>query len=94
MRGDIKEAVLGGVRLATLRAFRSEQEAIYRAARPASAKLADDARDGWVNGVPMQWMTDWPMPYPLFIEHGAGSRTPPSTASLMSPRIRTAAPPG
>ena len=74
MRGDNKKAVLGGVRLATLRAFRSEQEAIYRAARPVSAKLADDARDGWVNGVPMQWMTDWPMPYPLFIEHGAGSR--------------------
>ena len=66
--------VLGGVRLAILRAFRSEQEEIYREARPISAGLADEARDVWVNGVPMQWMVDWPMPYPLFVEHGEGSR--------------------
>jgi glutamate-1-semialdehyde 2,1-aminomutase len=57
-----------------LRAYRGDQELMYRASRPVSARLARDARDGWVNGVPMQWMTDWPLPYPLFIESGAGSR--------------------
>ena len=38
------------------------------------SELARDARDGWVNGVPMQWMTDWPLPFPLFIDRGKGSR--------------------
>ena len=65
---------LGGVHLARLRAFRAAEDATYSAARPRSAELAAQARDGWVNGVPMQWMTDWPLPYPLFIERGEGSR--------------------
>ena len=65
---------LGGVEMARLRAFRAAEEATYSAARPRSANLAAQARDGWVNGVPMQWMTDWPLPYPLFIERGKGSR--------------------
>ena len=65
---------LGGVELARLRAFRAAEEATYTAARPRSAALAAQARDGWVNGVPMQWMTDWPLPYPLFIDRGQGSR--------------------
>ena len=65
---------LGGIRLDTLRGFRAAQEQQYCASRPISARLAQEARDGWVNGVPMQWMTDWPLPYPLFIERGEGSR--------------------
>ena len=67
-------STLGGIDLARLRAFRAEEEATYSAARPRSAVLAAQARAGWVNGVPMQWMTDWPLPYPLFIERGEGSR--------------------
>ena len=65
---------VGGVSRATLSAYRAAQEAIYCAARPRSAELAAEARDAWVNGVPMQWMTDWPLPYPLFIDRGEGSR--------------------
>jgi len=66
--------MLGGIGIDRLRAYRAEQELLYRASRPVSARLARDARDGWVNGVPMQWMTDWPLPFPLFIKAGAGSR--------------------
>ncbi len=66
--------MLGGIGIDRLRAYRAAQELLYRASRPVSARLARDARDGWVNGVPMQWMTDWPLPFPLFIEAGAGSR--------------------
>ena len=65
--------MLGGIPLDRLRAFRAEQERAYSASRPNSARLAEQARSGWVNGVPMQWMTDWPLPYPLFIERGEGS---------------------
>ena len=66
--------MLGGVRLDSLRAYRAAQEKIYHIARPISARLAEQARDGWVNGVPMQWMTDWPLPFALFIDRGEGSR--------------------
>ena len=66
--------MLGGVRLDSLRAYRAAEEKLYRIARPISARLAEKARDGWVNGVPMQWMTDWPLPFALFIDRGEGSR--------------------
>jgi len=66
--------VLGGIELARLRAFRDVEEKVYRTARPRSAALAEKTRDGWVNGVPMQWMTDWPLPFPLFIDRGEGTR--------------------
>ena len=66
--------MLAGVRLDSLRADRAAQEKIYRIARPISARLAEQARGGWVNGVPMQWMTDWSLPFPLFIDRGTGSR--------------------
>ncbi len=68
------DEILGGIRLDALRAYRAAQEQIYRIARPISARLAEQARDGWVNGVPMQWMTDWPLPFALFIDRGKGSR--------------------
>ena len=60
---------LGGIAVARLRAFRAEQCAIYAEARPRSAALAEQARVSLVNGVPMQWMTDWPLPFPPVIDH-------------------------
>lgn len=43
------------------------------ASNPNSQALAQKSRKGYVNGVPMQWMLDWPMPFPLFIDRGEGA---------------------
>ena len=64
----------GGVLVERLRAYRTAQEARFRADHPQSKALAAEAADAWVNGVPMQWMTDWPLPFPLFIDRGEGGR--------------------
>ena len=64
----------GGVLVERLRAYRTAQEARFRADQPQSQALAAEAADAWVNGVPMQWMTDWPLPFPLFIDRGEGGR--------------------
>ena len=67
------EAMIGGVRRAVVDAYRAAQDALYVERNPRSAALAAKAHDGLLNGVPMQWMTDWPMPFALFIDHAEGS---------------------
>jgi glutamate-1-semialdehyde 2,1-aminomutase len=64
---------LGGVGLGRLRAFRAAEEQRYAAVRPKSAELARQSAETLVGGVPMQWMTDWPLPFPMFIDHAEGA---------------------
>jgi glutamate-1-semialdehyde 2,1-aminomutase len=56
-----------------LRAFRAAEEECYASVRPRSAALAAQAAETLVGGVPMQWMTDWPLPFPMFIDHAEGA---------------------
>lgn len=65
--------LVGGVKHASLARYRQSQRAIYPIQRPKSAEHVKNARSGFVNGVPMQWMTDWPLPYPLIIAHAKGA---------------------
>ena len=65
--------LVGGVTLATLERYRQSQNALYPIKRPKAAEHAINARSGFVNGVPMQWMTDWPLPYPLIISQANGA---------------------
>lgn len=41
---------------------------------PRSAELHDEARRSLLAGVPMNWMTRWPGPHPVFVENASGSR--------------------
>ncbi len=66
------DRLLGGVRMAAISAFRAAEEARYAAAHPASKALADSA-SGFLNGVPMHWMLDWPMPFPLAVADARGA---------------------
>ena len=42
-------------------------------ANPTSAKLAEEAKAHWHNGVPMHWMLDWSTPFPLFAKEARGA---------------------
>jgi glutamate-1-semialdehyde 2,1-aminomutase len=64
---------LGGLELDRLRAFRAAEEGRYAATRPHSAELARRSAETLVGGVPMQWMTDWPLPFPMFIDGAEGA---------------------
>lgn len=65
--------IVKGVKRTSLERYRQSQNAIYPIKRPKAAERAIDARSGFVNGVPMQWMTDWPLPYPLIIAQAKGT---------------------
>jgi glutamate-1-semialdehyde 2,1-aminomutase len=41
---------------------------------PRSAELHEQARGSLLAGVPMNWMTRWPGPHPVFVERAEGAR--------------------
>jgi glutamate-1-semialdehyde 2,1-aminomutase len=53
------------------RLYAAEAET-YAARRPRSR--AGDGAAGLVDGVPLHWMRDWPMPFPMLVERAAGAR--------------------
>jgi glutamate-1-semialdehyde 2,1-aminomutase len=52
----------------------AREEERFVAAHPSSAALFDRARSSLLGGVPMNWMTKWPGPFPPFVAAAAGSR--------------------
>jgi glutamate-1-semialdehyde 2,1-aminomutase len=42
-------------------------------AHPRCREHQDRLARHWLNGVPMQWMTDWGLPAPLVVEHARGA---------------------
>ncbi|MDP3899022.1 MAG: transaminase, partial [Mesorhizobium sp.] len=54
-------------------ALRRREAAIYAGARPKSKKRFGDGLDGFLDGVPMHWMLDWPMPFPIIVDRAKGA---------------------
>ena len=69
-----KAQMIAGVRRDRIEAFRAHQLATYTAAHPKSAKAQDAAAGAWLGGVPMHWMRDWPMPFPMLVDQAKGAR--------------------
>ena len=45
----------------------------FARAHVRSGKLHEQARTSLVDGVPMNWMTEWASPFPLFVDHASGA---------------------
>lgn len=56
-----------GVDPVRLAALIARERAAYAARRPRSAALASEASAHWLDGVPLHWMTDWGLPFALFV---------------------------
>ena len=68
--------LVAGVDRARLEAFRAEELAAYAASRPLSAKRMAEGALHWLEGLPMHWMGDWPMPHlPVIAEAKAATIT-------------------
>ena len=54
------------------RLMTAELESFARA-HPRSAQLHEQAKASLLDGVPMNWMTEWASPIPLFVETASGA---------------------
>ena len=70
---DARRGIYRGVALERLRAVRAAEEERYVRAHPKSeARTLGDA-SGYYAGVPMHWMLDWPLPFPLVVASARGA---------------------
>ena len=57
---------------ANIRTMLDREKALFVQRNPVSRRLAEDAAQHWLNGVPMHWMVDWGTPFPLFVAKAEG----------------------
>jgi glutamate-1-semialdehyde 2,1-aminomutase len=50
-----------------------QEEKLFEAEHPQSAKLYVRAQDSLLGGVPMNWMKKWASPYPVFVKQAKGA---------------------
>ncbi|HMO07526.1 MAG TPA: transaminase [Paracoccaceae bacterium] len=66
---------IAGLDRARVAAFRAAEAARYAAERPKSAAAqAGAGAEAWLAAVPMHWMRDWPMPFPIRVDRARGAR--------------------
>lgn len=63
---------IGGIAARRIDALRDRETDTYISARPRSA-AAVAGMEGFLSGVPMHWMRDWPMPFPFVAERAQGA---------------------
>ncbi|NJM82845.1 MAG: aminotransferase class III-fold pyridoxal phosphate-dependent enzyme [Tabrizicola sp.] len=65
---------IAGVRTDRLDALAGRERRRFQQSRPKSAAALKAGADHFLSGVPMHWMTDWPMPHLPLIAHAEGAR--------------------
>lgn len=63
----------GGVPTNRLRKILARETETYATARPRSRMALDHGASAWLDGVPMHWMRDWPLPFPILVERAEGA---------------------
>ena len=64
--------MIAGIDAARLDAFAKAEAAIYAASRPKS-RLAQEGAAAYLDGVPLHWMRDWPMPFLPLVASAKGA---------------------
>ncbi|NEX47396.1 aspartate aminotransferase family protein [Pseudotabrizicola algicola] len=70
----MSQPAIAGVSADRLTAFAAREAQRYRLSRPLSAKALEAGAGAFLNGVPMHWMRDWPMPHLPLVAKAKGAR--------------------
>lgn len=65
---------IAGVPTYRLKAFAAHEAKRYVRSRPKSAEALEKGAGAFLNGVPMHWMRDWPMPHLPLVAKARGAR--------------------
>jgi glutamate-1-semialdehyde 2,1-aminomutase len=64
---------LGGIARNRIEQIRDTESETFRAARPKSEAKVGNGIAGFLGGVPMHWMKDWPTPFPILVDQARGA---------------------
>lgn len=74
----------GGVGAATIEALMRAERARFITAHPDAAARVGGGLPGFYQGVPMHWMRDWPMPFPMLVTGAHGSTLTDSDGHVLA----------
>lgn len=60
--------LIGGIAAGKIAKFKTAQDEIYKAKRGKTQAALKAGGSSFVDSVPMHWMLDWPMPYPMLVD--------------------------
>jgi len=69
-----KPDLIAGVRRNRLEAMATREARRYARSRPRTRAALAKGAATWLDGVPMHWMKDWPMPHPMLVARATGAR--------------------
>ena len=64
---------IGGIGAARIAELHETEATAFRKARPKSEAKAGNGIAGFLGGVPMHWMNDWPTPFPILVDSAKGA---------------------
>src|SRR5690606_6803225 len=70
---DRRNRTIGGIDADRIAGLRAREAAAYEKARPISKQAMGNGAAGYLGGVPMHWMRDWPMPFPFVVDKAKGA---------------------
>jgi glutamate-1-semialdehyde 2,1-aminomutase len=66
--------IIAGIERSRLRAIAAREADRFASARPQTRASLDKRAGSYLDSVPMHWMKDWPMPFPLLVAKAKGAR--------------------
>ena len=66
-------STLAGVSIDTLHDLAAREVTAYSESRKATKAALDAGSDSFLDSVPMHWMKDWPMPFPMLVTEARGA---------------------
>ena len=66
--------IIAGIPRSRLDAIARREADRYAASRPKAANALQQGAGHWLNGVPMHWMADWPMPHLPLVAKAQGAK--------------------
>ena len=67
-------ALVAGIDRFRLRSIAARETARFAAVRPATQAALEAGAQAYLDRVPMHWMKDWPMPFPMLVAKARGAR--------------------
>ena len=72
MRDDTD--LIAGIQTERLAKLIARERRIYARHRPQTQARLANGTAAWLDGVPMHWMRDWPMPFPMLVDSAQDAR--------------------
>ncbi len=74
MHSTISNNLTAGVPRARIASLFARERVMFATSHPLSRAVLEKGGDAFLGRVPLHWMSDWPMPFPMLVEKAKGAR--------------------